>query len=205
MLSRLITVVRCVATTHTPLINRKSLDYSLVPKLVEEELEVQFVRGSGPGGQATNKTSNCVVLIHKPSGIQNSMLVALSIHLASLNKYFVRDTTKLNLLNLILYLQHVYYITTLFSNMMDDSVGLTTITKDMSCAYWILKLVLGSVLVIILLQFHCSVKYVIVEYRCLFDCAGNEWQNLWSYKCYNLVLNLPLPEMFTFNQCASYK
>ncbi|XP_070690452.1 mitochondrial translation release factor in rescue-like [Pempheris klunzingeri] len=37
--------------------------------LNEDELEEQFVRGSGPGGQATNKTNNCVVLKHIPSGI----------------------------------------------------------------------------------------------------------------------------------------
>lgn len=40
-----------------------------LPVLDEEELEEQFVRGSGPGGQATNKTSNCVVLKHIPTGI----------------------------------------------------------------------------------------------------------------------------------------
>lgn len=40
-----------------------------LPVLLEEELEEQFVRGSGPGGQATNKTSNCVVLKHIPTGI----------------------------------------------------------------------------------------------------------------------------------------
>ncbi|KAI1901184.1 hypothetical protein AGOR_G00057570 [Albula goreensis] len=40
-----------------------------LPALNEEDLEEQFVRGSGPGGQATNKTSNCVVLKHIPSGI----------------------------------------------------------------------------------------------------------------------------------------
>lgn len=40
-----------------------------LPVLSEDELEEQFVRGSGPGGQATNKTSNCVVLRHIPSGI----------------------------------------------------------------------------------------------------------------------------------------
>eukprot|EP00079_Xenopus_tropicalis_P029247 XP_012824508.1 PREDICTED: probable peptide chain release factor C12orf65 homolog, mitochondrial [Xenopus tropicalis] len=37
--------------------------------LDEKDLEEQFVRGHGPGGQATNKTSNCVVLKHIPSGI----------------------------------------------------------------------------------------------------------------------------------------
>lgn len=40
-----------------------------LPVLNEDDLEEQFVRGSGPGGQATNKTSNCVVLRHIPSGI----------------------------------------------------------------------------------------------------------------------------------------
>ncbi|KFP70999.1 hypothetical protein N310_01283, partial [Acanthisitta chloris] len=37
--------------------------------LTEAELEEQFVRGDGPGGQATNKTNNCVVLKHVPTGI----------------------------------------------------------------------------------------------------------------------------------------
>lgn len=40
-----------------------------LPVLNEDDLEEQFVRGSGPGGQATNKTSNCVVLKHVPTGI----------------------------------------------------------------------------------------------------------------------------------------
>ncbi|NWJ06195.1 CL065 factor, partial [Crypturellus undulatus] len=37
--------------------------------LNEAELKEQFVRGDGPGGQATNKTNNCVVLKHIPTGI----------------------------------------------------------------------------------------------------------------------------------------
>ncbi|GAA6224694.1 probable peptide chain release factor C12orf65 homolog, mitochondrial [Lates japonicus] len=44
-------------------------DLTDLPVLNEDELEEQFVRGSGPGGQATNKTSNCVVLKHIPTGI----------------------------------------------------------------------------------------------------------------------------------------
>lgn len=44
-------------------------DLPELPVLNEEELEEQFVRGHGPGGQATNKTSNCVVLKHVPTGI----------------------------------------------------------------------------------------------------------------------------------------
>ena len=37
--------------------------------LKEEDLEEQNVKGGGKGGQAVNKTSNCVILKHKPSGI----------------------------------------------------------------------------------------------------------------------------------------
>lgn len=37
--------------------------------LAEEDLEESFVKGWGKGGQKVNKTSNCVVLLHKPSGI----------------------------------------------------------------------------------------------------------------------------------------
>ncbi|KAB0794933.1 hypothetical protein PPYR_11772 [Photinus pyralis] len=44
-------------------------DSSKVPVLVETELKEQFVRGSGPGGQAVNKTANCVTLKHLPTGV----------------------------------------------------------------------------------------------------------------------------------------
>ncbi|XP_022373156.1 probable peptide chain release factor C12orf65 homolog, mitochondrial [Enhydra lutris kenyoni] len=44
-------------------------DRPALPPLEERDLEEQFVKGHGPGGQATNKTSNCVVLRHIPSGI----------------------------------------------------------------------------------------------------------------------------------------
>ena len=45
------------------------LDYSKVPELQEDDLQEQFVRGSGPGGQATNKTNNAVILKHMPTGL----------------------------------------------------------------------------------------------------------------------------------------
>jgi peptide chain release factor len=35
----------------------------------EEDLEETFVRSSGPGGQHVNKTSTCVRLTHRPTGI----------------------------------------------------------------------------------------------------------------------------------------
>ncbi|XP_075221957.1 mitochondrial translation release factor in rescue [Lycorma delicatula] len=50
-------------------INKKKLDYTNYPKLDEGDLSEQFVRGSGPGGQSVNKTANCVVLQHKPTGL----------------------------------------------------------------------------------------------------------------------------------------
>jgi len=49
--------------------NKATIDYSSLPVLNEDDLEEKFVRGSGPGGQAVNKTSNCVMLRHVPTGI----------------------------------------------------------------------------------------------------------------------------------------
>lgn len=54
----------------------QNVDYSRYPKLNEEELEESFTRGSGPGGQSVNKTSNCVLLRHIPTNI----LVKCHIH-----------------------------------------------------------------------------------------------------------------------------
>jgi|WetSurMetagenome_2_1015567.scaffolds.fasta_scaffold773369_2 peptide chain release factor len=36
----------------------------------ETDLVERFVRGSGKGGQKVNKTSSCVYVLHKPSGIE---------------------------------------------------------------------------------------------------------------------------------------
>ncbi len=35
----------------------------------EDDLQEQFIKGSGKGGQKINKTSVCVKLLHQPSGI----------------------------------------------------------------------------------------------------------------------------------------
>lgn len=48
--------------------NKSTVDLSNYPKLKEDDLEEDFVRGSGPGGQSVNKTSNAVVLKHIPTG-----------------------------------------------------------------------------------------------------------------------------------------
>lgn len=56
-----------IAATVVQMAGKK--DWPALLPLDENELEEQFVKGHGPGGQATNKTSNCVVLKHIPSGI----------------------------------------------------------------------------------------------------------------------------------------
>ena len=38
--------------------------------ILEQDLDEHFIRGSGSGGQKINKTSSCVQLIHRPSGIE---------------------------------------------------------------------------------------------------------------------------------------
>jgi protein subunit release factor B len=38
--------------------------------ILEQNLDENFIRGSGSGGQKINKTSSCVQLIHAPSGIE---------------------------------------------------------------------------------------------------------------------------------------
>jgi len=41
-----------------------------LPQIAEDELTETFVRGSGPGGQKINKTSNRVVLVHNPTQLR---------------------------------------------------------------------------------------------------------------------------------------
>lgn len=53
----------------------------------EQDLDEQFVRGSGKGGQKKNKTSSCVVLRHRPSGIEVRCQSARS---QSLNRFLAR-------------------------------------------------------------------------------------------------------------------
>jgi protein subunit release factor B len=53
----------------------------------EEDLDETFVRSSGNGGQHVNKTSSCVQLQHKPSGIQVTCMRERS---QSVNRFLAR-------------------------------------------------------------------------------------------------------------------
>ena len=55
----------CIQHTST----RWKHDKPDYPPIHETELEEMYIKGSGPGGQSVNKTSNCVVLKHIPTGI----------------------------------------------------------------------------------------------------------------------------------------
>ncbi|MEE9911449.1 MAG: peptide chain release factor-like protein [Deltaproteobacteria bacterium] len=52
----------------------------------EGDFDESFIRSSGPGGQKVNKTSSCVHLLHKPTGLfvkcQRERSQALNRHLA---------------------------------------------------------------------------------------------------------------------------
>lgn len=53
----------------------------------EADLSEQFIRSSGKGGQKVNKTSSCVQLIHKPSGIE---IRCQTSRLQASNRFFAR-------------------------------------------------------------------------------------------------------------------
>jgi protein subunit release factor B len=53
----------------------------------EEDLEESFVRSSGNGGQHVNKTSSCVQIKHKPSGITATCMRERS---QSVNRFLAR-------------------------------------------------------------------------------------------------------------------
>ncbi len=55
--------------------------------ILESDLIEQFIRSSGPGGQHVNKTSTCVYLKHKPTGLEVKMQQERS---QPLNRYRAR-------------------------------------------------------------------------------------------------------------------
>jgi len=55
--------------------------------LLENDIEEEFIRSSGPGGQKVNKTSTCVHLKHIPSGLTVKVQKGRS---QPLNRYYAR-------------------------------------------------------------------------------------------------------------------
>ncbi len=55
--------------------------------LDEADINESFVRSSGPGGQKVNKTSSCVYLKHRPTGLEVKMQKQRS---QGLNRYYAR-------------------------------------------------------------------------------------------------------------------
>src|SRR5215510_10656050 len=53
----------------------------------DEDLDETFIRSSGPGGQHVNKTSTCVRLVHRPSGISVKLQQSRS---QGLNRFLAR-------------------------------------------------------------------------------------------------------------------
>ena len=53
----------------------------------EEDIEEKFIRSSGKGGQHVNKTSTCVYLRHKPTGVEVKCMRERS---QSLNRFLAR-------------------------------------------------------------------------------------------------------------------
>ncbi len=53
---------------HDNISNDDAIDQQAF-KLNEEDLQENFIKGSGPGGQSVNTSSNCVQLKHVPTGI----------------------------------------------------------------------------------------------------------------------------------------
>jgi protein subunit release factor B len=55
--------------------------------LRDADIEEKFIRGSGAGGQKVNKTSSCVYLLHRPSGIEVKCQRERS---QAMNRFFAR-------------------------------------------------------------------------------------------------------------------
>jgi peptide chain release factor len=56
-------------------------------QLYEEDIEETFVRSGGPGGQKVNKSSSCVHLTHRPTGLVVKMQKSRT---QRLNRYYAR-------------------------------------------------------------------------------------------------------------------
>jgi len=107
----------------------KQSDALLYPPLANEELEERFVRGSGPGGQSVNKTSNCVVLKHIPTGVVVKVSISIDYHSQSFEIIVVMES-KCNL---------VYTITRLLY-MSIEGMGIVLVSQFLHLASKFLRL-----------------------------------------------------------------
>jgi peptide chain release factor len=67
--------------------NRRLAEQMAAAGLREEDLEERFIRSSGKGGQHVNKSSTCVYLKHRPTGIEVKCMVDRS---QSVNRFLAR-------------------------------------------------------------------------------------------------------------------
>ncbi len=65
----------------------------------ESDINEEFIRSSGPGGQNVNKTSTCVYLKHKPTGIEVKCQKSRS---QSLNRFLARQILVNKIENMLL-------------------------------------------------------------------------------------------------------
>ena len=56
-------------------------------EVLEADIEESFVRSGGHGGQNVNKTSTCVMLLHRPTGVQ---VKCQATRQQGLNRFFAR-------------------------------------------------------------------------------------------------------------------
>lgn len=78
---------------------RKDLELRMAEVgLKEDDIEERFTRSGGPGGQHANKNSTCVVLRHRPSGLETRCLKERS---QSMNRFLARRQLADKLENMI--------------------------------------------------------------------------------------------------------
>lgn len=67
---------------------QQALQHTLAQwQIRDADLEEHFVRSSGAGGQNVNKVATCVVLVHRPSGIEVKCQVTRS---QAMNRFLAR-------------------------------------------------------------------------------------------------------------------
>ena len=86
----------CFSTGRVLEIRKELLDFTNYPTLNENEIEEQFIKGGGPGGQKVNKSVNCVQLRHIPTG------TVLIVH------YFVLVISSINPCGLVWYSVYMF-------------------------------------------------------------------------------------------------